>query len=405
VRVKELQEGFLDNIMSKIQTMAAGDGITGFMRSLAGSNARLDLVIDAIAGESARLLKQAGQTNLGTGSVGEGSAIPVDKIILACFSTAARLSKNQTSEIGEITRDGLFAHLRQHKTDILKEINVGAVEQAKAGQVANMVLQYVGSKKAPEPDPTMDFNRHINAVATVAAVTLLDWEFREMVGMGKGTNEPDAFKFDDATEKEFTDSGNKINTTLFTPGSKLHVALRANNDFKENVEKFIVDIVSEVQQKYVSMPTEQLKKAAEQPSTIVTQNEVQAAFLGHIDFSTQPPEYQKTVTDFVKKYHKNLVAFTGQWLKLAAAERDANSSDSSDEAFGLLHNWAKEALSLVDNIRVAKNNKPAQQPNKDQAGKDIPQAGEKPKVSIGGEEIKPTDPLYNKILDLTRTQA
>lgn len=403
MKVQELQEGFLDNIMSKIQTMAAGDGITGFMRSLAGSNARLDLVIDAIAGEANRLLKQAGQTNLGTGSASEGSEIPVDKIILACFATAARLSKNQTSEIGEITRDGLFAHLRQHKADILKSINIGAVEQAKAGQIANLVLQYVTSKKAPEPDSTMDYNRHVNAVATVAAVTLLDWEFREMVGMGKGANEPDAFKFDDVAEKEFTDLGNKINTALFTPGSKLHIALRANNDFKENLEKFIVDIISEVQQKYVNMPTEQLKKLVGQPSTIVAQNEVQAAFLGHIDFSTQPPEYQKTVTDFVKKYHKNITAFLTRWTELAAGERDANQSDSSDEAFALLHKWAKSALDLVDNIRVAKtNNKPAANKTDAQAGKDIPPAGEKPKVSIGGEEIKPTDPLYNKILDLTR---
>ena len=48
MKITELKEGFLDNIMSKITSAAGGDGITGFFRTLSGGNARLDLVIDKI---------------------------------------------------------------------------------------------------------------------------------------------------------------------------------------------------------------------------------------------------------------------------------------------------------------------------------------------------------------------
>jgi hypothetical protein len=46
---RQLDEGFLDNLVSKIQSMAGGDGPTGVIRALRGSNAALRKFADAIA--------------------------------------------------------------------------------------------------------------------------------------------------------------------------------------------------------------------------------------------------------------------------------------------------------------------------------------------------------------------
>ncbi len=363
MKVKELEEGFLDNIMAKIGTMAGGDGITGFIRSLQGSNSRLDLVVDTIANQVNRLIKSGGQTNLGTGrtdgdKVAPGEEIleqiPLNKIIMAAFTVAANLSKTG-SEIGEVSRDELINHLKTHQRDILAGVNVHAKQQWRAGDVVKLIMTYITSKTAPEQIKGLSQEGHVDAVSTVVAVTLLDWEFREMVGMGKGLDAPDEFKVDDASVEKFVTDGNKINKALFTPGSELHVALQANNDFKENMQGLVVDIVKGIQSKYVMMPTPQLQALVGKPFALIDANKMQASLVGHLDFAKQPPEFKTVVSDFIKKNTKSINAFLGQWIAMAAGERAAGKEDSN-VAFGHLHNWAKEAMGLLDAFKPAKPN-------------------------------------------------
>ena len=411
MKVQELEEGFLDNVMAKIQTMAGGDGITGFIRSLQGSNSRLDLVVDTIANQVNRLIKSGGQTNLGTGRTDGDKAepgseileqIPLNKIILASFTVAANLSKTG-SDIGEVTRDQLITHLKTNQRDILAGVNAHAKQQWRAGDVVKLIMGYITTKTPPEQIKGLSQEGHVDAVATVAAVTLLDWEFREMVGMGTGLDAPDEFKFDDATVDAFVKDGNKINAALFTPGSKLHASLEANNDFKENMQRLVLDIIQTVQKKYVNLPTPQLQAMVGKPVNLVDANKMQASLVGHLDLNKKPPEYRTAIANFVKTNTRSLNAFIGKWIALAAGERTARGEDSSEAAFVQLHNWAKEAMGLLDAFKPAK---PAPGP-KDKpkpAGEEIPPAGgdAKPKITFGGEEIKPDHPAYNRILDLMK---
>lgn len=374
MKVKELEEGFLDNVMAKIQTMAGGDGITGFIRSLQGSNARLDLVVDTIANQVNRLIKSGGQTNLGTGrtdgdKVEPGGEIleqiPLNKIIMAAFTVAANLSKTG-SDIGEVTRDQLITHLKSHQRDILAGVNVHAKQQWRAGDVVKLIMTYITSKTAPDQIKGLSQEGHVDAVSTVAAVTLLDWEFREMVGMGTGLDAPDEFKFDDASIDAFVKNGNKINAALFTPGSDLHTSLEANNEFKENMQRLILDIIQNVQKKYVNLPTAQLQALVGKPVNLIDVNKMQASLVGHLDLAKKPPEYRTAITNFVKTNTRSLNTFIGKWIALAASERSARGEDSSDVAFGHLHSWAKEAMGLLDSFR------PSNKPNP----KDKPKPGE-----------------------------
>ena len=395
MKITELKEGFLDNIMSKITSMAGGDGMTGFLRSLSGGNARLDLVIDKIAGGAEQMIKQSGQTNFGA----EGAPIPVDKIILAVFTVAAKISQSPGSTISAIDRNGLIAHLKKHQADILRGANTKAAEIGNAPAVLKLVMDFA-AKQPVEPIPDLDGDRHINAVATLASLTLLDYEFRAMTSDGAGGGKDD-FKFEPAQEEEFFSRGEKINSVIFTPGSDLHVSLGANERFGDNLAKLLTyDIGLEIKNKYRAMPTDQLKATIGKP--MLAKNEVQAAFLGHLGstISTKSPEWRAEVSKFVDDQTNNLNGFLEFWKQLAVAERDAGKEDS-EAAWQMLRLWLDKAVRLVDAIVDTKPGKGEPKPA-EPAGGEIPAAGEKPKITFGGQEIKPDNPAYNRILDLMK---
>lgn len=394
MKITELKEGFLDNIMSKITSMAGGDGITGFLRSLAGGNARLDLVIDKIAGSAEQMLKQSGQTNLDQ----PGAEIPVEKIILAVFTVASKISQSPGSTISAIDRNGLVAHLKKHQADILRGANAQAQEIGNAPAVLKLVMDFAAKQKL-EPLPNMDVNRHINAVSTLAALTLLDYEFRAMTSSNDAT---DDFQFEPAQEQEFFDKGEQINSAIFTPGSDLHSALGANERFGDNLAKMLTyDIGLELKNKYRVMPLDQLKSSIGKP--MLSKNEVQAAFLGHLgsNISTKSAEWKAEVNQFVEQQTSNLNAFLDYWKQLAVAEREAGNEDS-EAAWQMFRIWLDKAVRLVDTIADTKPTKPDPKAGETPAGGEIPPAGEKPKITIGGQEIKPDDPAYNRILDLMK---
>lgn len=167
-------------------------------------------------------------------------------------------------------------------------------------------------------------------------------------------NPSDPFAFDPKDVAKFNAQANRITGELFTPGSELHVALVPNQDFKENLQNFIVNIVGEVQEKYVSMPTEQLQKIANSNliPDIVNRNEVQAALVGHLDLSKFPADFKTNISIAAAGVEQAFDTLFLIWLKLAVKERKLTGNKNSTEAYFLLRDWAKKSLSIVDRIRI-----------------------------------------------------
>lgn len=393
MKIKELQEGLLDNVMASISNIAGRDGLTGFFRGLSGGSARLDLVIDTIYNESERMLI-SGQTNIQQ----PGIELPMDKIIDTVFTNASRISQTGTGEqVQPISKGGLLNHLKQHQADILKGINAQAQEAGLASQVVDMIDAYL-AKQPIKPIPNLNFKRAVKAVALIASVTLLDYEFRSMTGNQADGGQETAVKFDPKDVETFKQIGDQINKEIYTPGSSLQALVNAGENFKTNLQTFTTNLVKQALL-YMDMPVEELQQKANTPA--MDANELQAALAGHLNFSnanTQAikPKIDEQITRLLELFN----SFMKQYAALAIKERQLGSK-TSKAAHELLYDWAKKAMQLSDYIKPAASDK--QKGKAPGAEEPAASGAETPKVNIGGQEIKPSDPLYNKILDLMRS--
>lgn len=338
MRIQELKEGLLDDISSALKN---SDGVVGFLKNMAGGNAKLDQLAEKIRAEAESILL-AGQTNLRQPGV-KDEDIPMNRLIAAAFGAAAEFSK--TGQF-PVSRQQLFSHFRANREEILDGINAQAKGVGLARAAADEVVKLL-SNQTPEPIPGAGLAGNLQAVSLIAAVTLMDFEYRQVTDVGGGPTSE--FKLSDEDTQNFNSVGDRISATLFTPGSELHRALRANAGFKENLESLVVDLVQDVQSKLVRMPTERLKAMAGKPTNIVSANKLRGAFLGHLDPS-DPVAASPEVNNFVNQQKENFENFLAAWIDMAIKEREGGQ-EASNDAFFYMHDWAKDALRLVDSIR------------------------------------------------------
>jgi hypothetical protein len=363
MKVKELEEGFLDTVLSKIQSAAGKvglDNISSFFSALRGGNVSLDKVARAIADRTFASITGA-RTDLNAKSPGD--QVPLDKVIAAAFSAAANISK--TSDTLVITNIELIEYFKKHKADILKGVNTVAKGASNASETANLISSYITSKTAPEGDENITLQQYIDNISLVVAITILHAEFAYMNDIGiSGSassptkSEPVEVDFTPALLSAFKNTGNTINTSLLTPRSSLHVALGADNNFKQNLGNLVLQIVGSLKSTYVNMPTDRLTAVAVRPPVIINRNRIQAALLGHLPTEQDSPERTAELKSLVDNATRGFNKLTSSWIKLAAEERNlVPDSSASNEAYAILHNWAKEALALVDSITPAKQGK------------------------------------------------
>lgn len=394
MKVRELEEGLLDNVLARIQNMAGEDGITGFFRSLAGGNARLDLITDRISNEAERLLA-SGQTNIRQ----PGIELPMGKIIDAVFATASRLSQNN-GEVTPIDKNGLFAHLKRHKADIIKGINAQAQEAGLAPKIIDAIEKHM-ARQPVEPMENLDFRRTVRATALVASVVLLDYEFRNLAGQDDG--QANEIKFDQNAVQEFKQLGDEINTQLFVPGNRLQKLLRANENFKLNLESFIVDNIIDPAEKYLFATPEELQAAA--GKALVDDNQMRAAFLGHLDPNDPnlTDEAAAAIDDIMTKQLRQINIFISKWFAFVLAERN-QGNEKSQNAYQLLTDWGRNAISLVEKIKapaVGKQTKQAAkavaiEPDEEEELRKAEEAGRQAYASVSPE---PAETKERRALD------
>lgn len=366
MKIRELREGFLDDLAA---AMRDADSFSGFLKGLGGGSAKLDQISRKIFTDAERVLV-SGQTNLRQPNITDAD-IPMDRLIVAAFNAAAEFSKTSKNPV---TRGDLLAHFKKHQVEILKGMNM----QATGANLARDGAEEVNKLLARRPSaaiPNAGLKGNLEAISLLAALSLLDLEFRRATDQDSegGGKAAERFEFSPEQLKFFNEVGDQILETLFTPGAQLHRYLLINQDFRDNMKKFVEQMHSQIQRDFANLSTEQLKARKNRYDQVVSPMELRAAMIGHIDPNDPrlPANYDQVVQEIVTNYKKSFDSLISTWISLARVERAKTGSPLSQEAFSVLTSWADRAIRLLDGLKFT-SAKPKQP---QQAGQKIPQAG------------------------------
>lgn len=369
MKVRELKEGFLEEgfLDDVAAAMRDADSFSDFFTNISGGNAKLNQLANKIFTDAERVLV-SGQTNLRQPGITDAD-IPMDRLIIAVFNAAANFSKTSKNPV---SRQDLFAHFKKYQQEILKGINA----QARGANLAPAAAGEINKVLARQPAaaiPGAGLKGNLEGVSLVAAVTLLDIEYRRATDVDSDAAE--GFEFTPEQLKFFKEVGNKILESLFTPGSDIHKLLLINQDFRDNMKKFVEQIVRQVQRDFANLSTEQLKARKDRYDQVVDPLELRSAMIGHIDPNDPrlPDTYDATMRDIIASYKDQFDSFISTWISLARVERAETGADVSQEAFSQLTQWADRALRLLDSLKI-----PATKPKAagTRAGQEIPAAGQ-----------------------------
>jgi len=158
--------------------------------------------------------------------------------------------------------------------------------------------------------------------------------------------------------------------------------LQPNQAFKDHMETLVVTIAKTVQDKYLPLATDKLTQLAQNTPPLLPAVQMKS-FIG-----SHNPNLDATVIDtIVSKVNGLVQTMFKNWLALAAKE--SATGRRASHSFDLLHDWAKDALVLVDNMIVNKQ-QAQQKPNTT--------ATDEPVIKIGGQTVPKTDPAYPELL-------
>jgi hypothetical protein len=155
-------------------------------------------------------------------------------------------------------------------------------------------------------------------------------------------------------------------------------------------------MIKTVQQKYAVLDNAQLQGLLATPPALLTAIQFKSALASH-DSTIDPA----VVSQVIAKATPAIQAQFKAWLEIAVKET-AGGRAATESALLYVQPWGKEAMGLVDNMKLKTSPAAAEPPAADAtiepAGKPIAPAGVPEVVKIGNQEIKPTDPLYDKIM-------
>jgi hypothetical protein len=320
---------------------------------------------------------------------------------VAVFNAAAEFSKTSKNPV---SRQDLLAHFKKHQAEIIKGMN----RQARGANLAPAGAAEVNKLMSKQPTAAIKgagLDGNLEAISILAALTLLDMEFRRATDQEQEAAQ--GWEFTPEQVKLFDDVGDQILETLFTPGAQLHRFLLIDAGFRDNMKKFVEQLHSQVQRDFANLSTEQLKARKDRYDQVVQPLELRSALIGHIDPNDPrlPDNYEQVIREIVNNYKMQFDNLINIWISLARIERAETGSEVSQEAFSILTRWADRAERLLDGLKFAAAKPKQTAKNTGQAGQEISPAGTRPKVQVGGQEIKPTDPAYNQILDIMRQQG
>lgn len=342
---QELEEGFLDNLITKVQDMAGGDGLTGVVRSLRGQGAALNRVADAIKNGFTGTLRRRLGNNFDAVAAGQEPA-PANDIIKLAFKSAEVISDKDGNpvNVGQI-----IEYFKKNKRAITTTVGAG---------VSSVVDAIVDVANRQQVEAPMPYEQFIDAVAKSMAAAII------MIQTAGETG--DAGEMDPNDIDQFEQQGDAILSTLLDVTN----GLKPNQDYKDNIENlFFVQMVKAVKDKYVSLPNEQLVKLAETPPPLVNIVQLKNFLTAH-----NPGLDQTVVSNVTRQVHERIQQQFKHWLNLAAQETSTGAK--AEQSLQLYSTWLQKADNMLNSMKLGAS-EPETKPTQ-QAGKPIPQAGTSP---------------------------
>jgi hypothetical protein len=364
LKQQQLEEGFLDNLITKVQDMSGGDGLTGVLRSLRGQGAALNRVADAIKNGFTGTLRKRLGNNFNAVANGQVPA-PAGDIIKLAFKSAEAVSDKDGNpvSVGQIVD-----YFKKNKRAITTIVGAG---------VSSAVDAIVDVANKQQIESPMPYEQLIDAVAKSMAAAIILIQTADEAG--------EAGEMDPNEIDQFEQQGNAILTTLLNPTN----GLKPNQDYKDNLENlFFVQMVKVIKDKYVSLPNEKLAQLATTPPPLVNIAQLKNYLTAH-----NPSLDQTVVSDVTREAHARIQAQFKHWLNLAAQETSTGAK--AEQSLQLYSTWLQKADDMLNSLKLGTGEPTTDTPP---AGKPIPQAGKPETVTVGGQEIKPNDPLYDRIM-------
>lgn len=318
-----LEEGFLDNLISKAQNMAGGDGVTGFIRALRGQGAALNKVADSIANQvEGPLLKQLGNS---VQAIKAGQAeVPVAAIIKLALQAGVSVSQ---ADDNAVSAEQIVGYLRDNKQNVV-QVAGGGVNQV-ADTIATVAT---GGEAGPIGSMNLDQTIKNVSLAIASSIILLQAD----------SQSAGPFQVDPAAKQKFEQLGQQVIDTLFDPTSQDFRALKPNEALKDNLSSLVVHIINTVQNKLVDLPGEKLQALAGNPPAIVTGTQLKTLLAGH-DASIDPNAVNNIVTKVTPLIQEQLKT----WVGIAAKE----TKQGKPVSFQLYKDWGTDAFGLIDNMK------------------------------------------------------
>jgi hypothetical protein len=376
---RQLDEGFLDNLVSKVQSMAGGDGPTGIIRALRGSNAALRKFADAVANAARprvtqRLGNQLEQINAGT------APLPVKMIYQQVLAAAVKIAAADQMKVEAGT---IAPTIKSNRIDIERLVmssNVGANNEIKL--LFDAILGGTSSASigmAVEPA--------ITAISMIVSATVV---FIQTQAEDSGNTE-----VDENSLEAFNTAAAALDKVLFSQDSPELNTLNPNNKLSRNLNLLVLDNMSAgaggIQKKYLNITTEQMQAVMAKPPQLVNPQALTRLLSSHAQ-QIDPA----ALAAVVAKAETLIQALLTAWLQIAVTQQPPRAS-----AFEIYKKWIISTTATIGDMNFEQPAPADATP--DTAGKEIPLAGkEAEKIFVGGSEIKPGDAAYDKIMAVVK---
>lgn len=360
---RQLDEGFLDNLVSKVQSMAGGDGPTGIIRALRGSNAALRKFADAITNTTRpRVMQRVGnqleQINAGT------APLPVKMIYQQALAAAEKIAAADQMQV-EIAQ--VAPTIKSNRVDIERLVltsDLGDNNEIKL--LFDAILGGTGSASIG-----MEVEPAIAAISMIVAATII---FIQTQQEDSGNVEVD----ENALET-FNAAGVALDRVLFSQDSPELQTLNPNQKLAQNLELLAAVNMTTgpnaIQKKYLNITTEQMQAIAASPPQLVNPQALSRLLSSHA-----PDVDPAALTAVVAKAETLIQALFTAWLQIAVTQQPPRAN-----AFEIYKKWAVNAMNTARDMNFAQTTQPDTTP--DTAGKEIPPAGEE--IPLAGEETPP----------------
>jgi hypothetical protein len=327
---RQLDEGFLDNLVSKVQSMAGGDGPTGIIRALRGSNAALRKFADAIANTARpRVMQRVGNQ---LAQINDGSVpLPVKMIYQQTLAAADKIAATDQTEI-EPALPQVKPTIKSNRADIERLVlssNVGANNEIKL--LFDAILGGTGSASIG-----IEVESALNAISMIVAATVIFIQTQQ--------EDAETAEVDPDALENFKTASAQLDKVLFSQQSPDLRSLNPNVDLRDNLEELVlINMITGqigIQKKYLNLSTEQMQAMLASLPLLVSNQALTRLLSSH-----SPDVDPAAVNSVVNKAEELIEEQFKAWLQIAVAEQPPRA-----RAFEIYKEWARAVHAKIKSM-------------------------------------------------------